>query len=245
LHGPRAEEVLARVFPDGALPARIHEHVVLPLSAGGRPSGAAPDPGGSRTPGAAGVRVARARALAHQAFDLHVAADGASELRDRLLSAGGPLGLVLLEEDEHEILRIEAGRPALGREFSSETNPHEAGLLEDVSFTKGCYIGQEVVARLDTYEKVRRFLRGIRFDGVAAPAAGAALHAPDAAEGGTVRREAGRITSAACSPRVGKAIALAVLQKGFAEPGTRLEAASAGPPIAGEVVTLPFLPPAA
>ncbi len=139
--------------------------------------------------------------------------------------------------------------------MSRETNPHEANLLDDVSFTKGCYIGQEVVARLDTYEKVQRFLRGVRFDGEEAPAPGAGLRKDG--------KEVGRITSAAFSPREGRAIALALVRKGFAGPGTRLEV---GPPagvvgeavgktvgtaevtggqLEGEVVVLPFVDPGA
>ena len=63
-----------------------------------------------------------------------------------------------MDADSYEAFRIAAGVPAHGPELGEEVNPLEAGLWDAVSFTKGCYVGQEVVARLNTYEKVKRYL---------------------------------------------------------------------------------------
>jgi folate-binding protein YgfZ len=64
----------------------------------------------------------------------------------------------LIGDDVFQILRIESGMPDWGTELTEEYNPHEARLLDAVSFTKGCYTGQEVIARLDTYDKVQKYL---------------------------------------------------------------------------------------
>jgi len=107
-----------------------------------------------------------------------------------------------------ELARIEAGIPRFGREFGSDTMPAEAGLVERaVSFTKGCYPGQEPIARLHYRGHANRGLRGLAFPG-APPEPGAAITADD--------REVGRVTSVADSPRFG-AIGLAVLRSEVAD----------------------------
>ena len=68
--------------------------------------------------------------------------------------------------EEYNHFRIEAGEPAYGSELTEEFNPLEAGLLPYISFNKGCYIGQEVVARLNTYDKVQRKLVKFKWDSV-------------------------------------------------------------------------------
>src|SRR3954468_9439346 len=131
------------------------------------------------------------------------------------------LGIERVSEDAAECLRIESGRPRLGIDIGSETIPEEAGLNERaVSFTKGCYVGQETVARLHYKGKPNRHLRGIRLRDAAVP--GTALHLGD--------REVGRIPPAFISPPLGP-IALGFVRR-EAEPGTELDL--------GEVVELPF-----
>ena len=116
--------------------------------------------------------------------------------------------------------------PRFGAEMTTATMPAEAGIVaEAVSFTKGCYIGQETVARLHYKGKPNRHLRGLRFD---APAeSGTAL--------GLGEREVGEVGSACVSPALGP-IGLAILRR-EAEPGTALELAGGG---SAEVVELPF-----
>jgi tRNA-modifying protein YgfZ len=111
--------------------------------------------------------------------------------------------------------------------MGSETMPAEAGIVEDaVSFTKGCYIGQETVARLHYKGKPNRHLRGLR------------LSAP-AAAGATLRlgeKEVGTLGSAGISPARGP-IGLAILRR-EAEPGSELSVGEDG--VTAEVVALPF-----
>ncbi len=71
-----------------------------------------------------------------------------------------------IDEKDFEIKRIRLGIPAFGKEMSEKTNPLESGLNKYVSFTKGCYIGQEVIARLDAYDKISKHIVGLNIDGV-------------------------------------------------------------------------------
>jgi folate-binding protein YgfZ len=132
-----------------------------------------------------------------------------------------------VSEEAAELLRIESGRPRFGIDVGSDTIPQEAGLNERaVSFTKGCYVGQETVARLHYKGKPNRHLRGIR------------LTAP-AATGDEVTlgdRVLGEVGSTAVSPVHGP-IALAVLRR-EAEPGDLVHVGHAG--VDGKVAVLPF-----
>ncbi len=110
----------------------------------------------------------------------------------------------MVEADAYEAALVEAGFPRHGRELDDRTIPAEAGLVEAaVSFTKGCYTGQELVARIDSRgSNVPRHLRGLRLSGPAL--AGAALY-PQPAAGPNVGdpKALGRLTSVALSPRLG------------------------------------------
>ena len=112
------------------------------------------------------------------------------------------------------VARVEMGAPAYGKELSEDFNPLEANLLEYISFTKGCYVGQEVVARLKTYNKVQRQLVGLRwdFDSRAAPGSKLML------EG----KQVGLVTSAAKSPRLDKVLGLGYVRTAQAQAGTVL-----------------------
>lgn len=70
----------------------------------------------------------------------------------------------MIGEDAFNIFRVENGIPVFNSEINDETNPYENGLIDDVSFNKGCYIGQEVIARLDTYDKVQKEMKGFLFE---------------------------------------------------------------------------------
>ena len=97
-----------------------------------------------------------------QGLDLVVPAED----RDRALGALAARGVAGVTEDALEIVRVETGRPRYGREMTAETIPQEAGINERaVSFTKGCYIGQETVARLHYKGKPNRHLRGLELSG--------------------------------------------------------------------------------
>jgi tRNA-modifying protein YgfZ len=156
-------------------------------------------------------------------IDLVVPADERERARDALLAAGA----AEVSAEAAEILRIEAGRARFGAEMGTETMPAEAGIVEQaVSFTKGCYIGQETVARLHYKGRPNRHLRGLRFS---APARrGEALRLGE--------KEVGTVGSAAVSPALGP-IGLAIVRR-EAEPGTTLAVGEDG--VTAEVVALPF-----
>ena len=154
-------------------------------------------------------------------IDVLCAAERTEGVRGALEAAGA----VVVSEPAAEVLRLESGRPRWGFELDDGVIPQEAGLNERaVSFTKGCYVGQETVARLHYRGKPNRHLRGLRLS--------------EPVERGTPirlgEREVGRIGSAAASPRFGP-IALAILRR-EAEPGATVAVGDA----TAEVVELPF-----
>jgi folate-binding protein YgfZ len=156
-------------------------------------------------------------------IDLIAAAGEAELLRAALADAGA----VEVSPDAIEILRIEAGTPRFGAEMDSATMPAEAGIVETaVNFEKGCYIGQETVARLHYRGKPNRHLRGLRLSAPTAP--GAALLAGE--------KEVGKVGGSCVSPIHGP-IALAILRR-EAEPGTELLVGEDG--VTARVVDLPF-----
>lgn len=80
-----------------------------------------------------------------------------------LIAALADAGAVTADADGWDALRISAGAPAFGAEMGEPYNPLEAGLIGAIDFTKGCYIGQEVIARLDSYHKVQKRLAALSF----------------------------------------------------------------------------------
>lgn len=106
------------------------------------------------------VRVAVGSGLATPGYTMIVAAENAAALWSKIVQAGAvPLG-----DRAWEQLRIQQGRPAPDQELTEDYNPLEAGLWQTISFDKGCYIGQETIARLNTYKGVKQNLWGIRLN---------------------------------------------------------------------------------
>ncbi len=149
-------------------------------------------------------------------LNLWVPAASAPAVWEALLSAG----VVPVGERAADILRIEAGAAVWGRELSDTVLLPEADLPDTISYTKGCYIGQEIIARLRARGHANRALRGILLpDTAPVPGDNATLHAPE--HGPDAGREIGRITSAAASPRFGgRPLALGYVRREFMEPGT-------------------------
>lgn len=156
-------------------------------------------------------------------IDLIAKAADAAGLRDAMAAAGA----VEVGAEAAEVVRIEAGTPRFGAEMSIETMPAEAGIVERaVSFTKGCYIGQEPVARLHYKGRPNRHLRGLELSAPASPGEDLRLG----------EKQVGRIGSACVSPARGP-IALAIVRR-EAEPGTDLAVGEDG--VTARVVDLPF-----
>ncbi len=144
---------------------------------------------------------------------------------DVIGAPGLDLGVPAVSQDVAECVRIESGRPRLGYDMDAETMPQEAGINERaVSFSKGCYVGQETVARLHYRGRPNRHLRGLRL--------------PEPVERGTEivlgDKVVGRVASTCVSPRFGP-IALALVRR-EAEPGASVSVNGA----TAELVGLPF-----
>jgi folate-binding protein YgfZ len=162
------------------------------------------------------------------AFQLFVPRGRGSDVGAALLAVGAPHGLVASDEAVLELLRIEAGVPRLGRELDESVLPDEARLERAVSTTKGCYTGQEVVARMRSRGRVSHLLVGLRCADPSLPALRASVQEPEG-------KRVGEVTSAVLSPRFG-AIALAYVRRPWDAPGTRLRVGGGSV----EVVSLPF-----
>jgi folate-binding protein YgfZ len=156
--------------------------------------------------------------------DLLCDSAGTERLRGALLARGAQA----VSEQAAECMRIERGRPRYGVDIDASTIPQEAGMnARAVSFTKGCYVGQETVARLHYKGKPNRHLRGLR---LSAPVeSGAELRLGE--------RTVGHIGSVAVSPVLGP-IALALVRR-EAEPGATVQVGETG---SAQVVALPFQP---
>jgi folate-binding protein YgfZ len=160
-------------------------------------------------------------------YDLLLPAEHAAAAWTSLLASDHlrPIG-----QDAWEVLRVEAGQPRYGPELNERTLPAEARLEQRaISFTKGCYPGQEIVARIRNRGQVHRFLRGIVLPDGAPPPAGTAILAGE--------RPVGTVTSAAYSPSLGRPIALAFIQREVT-PGTTVQLADGR---SATVVEPPFL----
>ena len=135
------------------------------------------------------------------------------------------LGAVTLGEDAWEYLRIAQGRPKPDAELTEDYNPLEVGLWQTISFSKGCYIGQETIARLNTYKGVKQYLWGVELAGVVA--AGTVM---------TIDGEkVGVLTS--CSEIDGQILGLGYVRSKAG--GVGLNVMVGG--IQGEIISLPFI----
>ena len=194
LIGPKADVALGGQAPE------CHEHANVAAEIGGAP-----------------VRLVRTD------VGIDVICDSADT--ERVKAALLDSGAVEIDEATADVLRVELGRPRYGVDLDDSVIPQEAGLNERaVSFTKGCYVGQETVARLHYRGKPNRHLRGLRLREQVQP--GTELRLGE--------REVGRLTSVAASPRFGP-VGLAIVRR-EAQPGDVLDAGG----VAAEVVDLPF-----
>jgi folate-binding protein YgfZ len=171
----------------------------------------------------ADVHVARAGDVPGTGYVLHVPPEAVPAIVSVLQAAGA----TELSPSSLDALRVEAGRPWYGPDVAEENLLHETGLLREYhSPTKGCYVGQEIVARLEARGgHVNKLMRGLR---LTSPAAAGD---PVTAEG----KEVGRVTTAAVSSRLGP-IALAYVHRSRSDPGSAVEVEGAP----ATVVALPF-----
>ncbi len=179
------------------------------------------------------IRVVRESPTGRDGLTLIGPADGASAVRELLAAAGiGPV-----DPETFDALRIEAGTPVSGRDVTSGNLPQEVGRdARTINFVKGCYLGQETVARLDALGHVNRIFRGARVEGSVVPPIGSAL----SFEGKSV----GSVTSSAFSPGWKAPVILAYVKVAQAVAGTRLTIAGEGVEegTVAVVADLPMLP---
>lgn len=166
-------------------------------------------------------------------IEILLPAAGLSPAWSALLEAGAKFGIKPVGAHALEALRMEAGIPKAGQDLNEEITPPEAGLEEKAfSLNKGCYPGQEVVARMDTYGTVRRHLVGLVIKDAAVPPKGTKLFAAD--------REVGWISSAVRSPQLNEVIAFGFPLRDFSKPGTELAVEINGHRHPATIHTLPF-----
>jgi len=188
------------------------------------------------------VLVARREPIGGASFTLYPPVEQLDAVRDALVAVGA----LPLAADTLDVLRVEQGYAAFGRELSQEYIPLETGLLDAVSFTKGCYVGQEIIARMESRGRLAKVLRGLKLtaDGGQGTEAdeiasfvSRLLSSVAPAKLEVDGKEAGDLTSVVVSPRFGP-IALAYVRSAHAAPGGSV--GIAGTHVRGEVVELPF-----
>ena len=208
LLGPESTQLLAKIGVSELenQPYATHKSIKPPPYQGG-------DEGG--------VRVAVGSGLATPGYTLIAPASDAAKLWDELVKAGAvPMGDRVWEQ-----LRIQQGRPAVDFELTDDYNPLEARLLHTITYDKGCYIGQETIARLNTYKGVKQQLWGVKLSGAVEP--GAAI---------TIGEEkVGKITS--FTETESGFFGLAYIRTKAGGEGLKVQVGE----IAGEVVNVPFL----
>jgi tRNA-modifying protein YgfZ len=211
--GPAAADVLSRVSGNitAAQLTALAEYGSLRVDVAGR-----------------AATVTRVVDTGEPGFEIYVERALVPELQSRLAE----LGAAAIDAETADALRLEAGIPVFGRDMDEETIPLEAGIeSRAISFTKGCYVGQEVIVRVmhRGHGRVARRLTGLILDGEAPPPSGSIVRAGE--------REIGRVTSSTMSPALEKPIALAYLHRDFLTPGLRVSVDGA----AAAVTELPFV----
>lgn len=191
LHGPNADAIMERLAASGP-----HEYDIS---------------GGQIDIAGAEAFAARSTPLSGSHWVIIVPTEDADKVWQAVLQAGEPLGLRPSGGLVFNALRIRAGRPAFGRELTSDYIPLEVGLWDEVSFSKGCYTGQEIIARMESRGRLAKTL--VRLD------LSAYVEAPQPllADG----REVGLLTSSVTAPD-GKIYALGIIRTRFAHLGERL-----------------------
>lgn len=176
------------------------------------------------------VTAIRATHTAEEGFDLFVDAKAVGDLCNSLTSAGAQV----VSSETWETLRIEAGSARYGVDMDEANVVTETNLDDAVSFTKGCYVGQEIIARIKYRGHVAKKLTGIVLEGVVALERGARILADE-------EKEIGRVTSSTFSPILARTIALGYVKYDYLAPGMKVKIISAKQECPATVVELPFV----
>jgi folate-binding protein YgfZ len=215
VQGPRAVDVFRRFAGLSAQDSARHAH--LEIIADGEP-----------------LRIIHSDHTGEPGFDVLAKGAFAKQVLDRLTCAGQEFGLRPIGYEAWNILRIESGIPWYGVDMDSSNLIQEVLMEDAVSYTKGCYIGQETVARVRAHGHANRLRCGLRMDGELLPEAEDIVFCEGA--------EAGWITSRAYSPSLCGGIAMGYLRREFFQPGRAVDVRTSGSMLTGKVVSLPFYP---
>ncbi|MBI3732229.1 MAG: aminomethyl transferase family protein [Chloroflexi bacterium] len=213
LLGPRAMEVLERLGGAGFVP--LPDFHFREICVAGRK-----------------LLIARVPHIAGGGFDVIGEDKDAAFLWQVLLEAGAGSGLQPIGTYAYNILRIEASLPLYGYELSDAVNPLEAQLRQAISFSKGCYTGQEVIARLDTYQKLKQQLVGLRLSSPLVSVPPLPLYVNGI--------EVGQLTSVAQRPDTLDVIGLGYIRTKWNQPGSRVTIHAGEDEVAAIVADLPF-----
>jgi folate-binding protein YgfZ len=176
------------------------------------------------------VTLIRATHTGEDGFDLFVNRKDLPAIRGALTNAGAQS----VREDTFETLRIEGGIPRYGVDMDETNVVTETSLDDAVSFTKGCYVGQEIIVRIKHRGHVAKKLTGILLNHpTPAPRNGAITSADE--------KEIGRVTSSAFSPKLNRAVALGYVKYDYLAPGTAVKILSVDGEIESTVAELPFI----
>lgn len=180
------------------------------------------------------VYYSRTRKIGEDGFDLVLPSELAPSLWAALCQGRREFAVHSVGWQALNIRRVEAGIPWWGEELDSTLVPFEARLDSAIHLHKGCYVGQEIIARIDARGHVNNLLTGFLVQGRTLPARGTEIHS----EG----KRVGRVSTALQSLRLNRPIALGYLRRELQDPGTRVQALTPEGPVDLEVTPLPFVP---
>jgi folate-binding protein YgfZ len=215
VQGPRSKTLLQELVGSAELPSRPAAHAIVNVDG-------------------AAICVVHDSHTGEAGFDLIIPAAALQKVAQRATDSGKPLGALWIGAEAENTLRIEAGIPRYGTDITEDHLLLETGLEQAVSFTKGCYLGQEVVERIRSRGHVNKKLCGLLLDGGDPARAGDLILAAG--------KSIGNITSSVRSPALARPVALGYLHKDFWTPGGKVSVNRGGASMAATVAALPFVP---
>ena len=215
VQGPRSAALLRSLLQDKDLPPKRLNHRAARL-------------------GDCEIRITRFSHTGEDGFDLFVPTAAINSVAQRFSENGKAFAAKWVGEQAQEVLRVEAGIPLYGVDFTEDNLLLEVELPHAVSFEKGCYLGQEVVERIRSRGHVNKRLCGLLLSAQDPVPSGATIRAGE--------KEVGAVTSCIYSPALEQAIALGYVHREFWAPATVLHIQHAGSGVQAQVTALPFLP---
>jgi folate-binding protein YgfZ len=214
IQGPKSEILLEKFLPKDRRPQKVLTHSLAEI-------------------GEVELRICRYSHTGEDGFDLMIPLADIESMARQLTEAGSAYSARWVGAEAYEMLRIEAGIPRYGVDITDDNLILETGLNHAVSFTKGCYLGQEVVERIRSRGHVNKNITGLVIDGKNPATRGSKIWTAD--------KEIGTITSSAYSPALKSPIALGYVHRDHRSPGTELLIRQDQAVLNATVVALPFI----